>query len=210
MAATLMHAPLTCSLAARIAAAEGDVDLDIAYLNLKTKELESGGSLYDISPLGQVSVLKLESGEVITETSTTLVWIQSQSENSAFHRDPKDPQYFQMLRWIAFCATELHKQIFRVVFYPEATDDVKNRFRDLVPQRFALLDHQLSDRPFLLGDTFSAADAYLTWFFILAERAQVDPSGYDNLRGYGERMLARPLIRNLIVSDQKHKETKNA
>lgn len=210
MEATLMHAPLTCSLAARIAAAEGDVELDIAYLNLKTKELESGGSLYDINPLGQVSVLKLESGEVITETSTTLVWIQSQSENSAFHRDPKDPQYFQMLRWIAFCATELHKQIFRVVFYPEATDDVKNRFRDLAPQRFALLDHQLSDRPFLLGDTFSAADAYLTWFFILAERAQVDPSRYDNLRGYGERMLARPLIRNLIASDQKHKETQNA
>lgn len=210
MPATLMHAPLTCSLAARIAAAEGDVDLDVAYLNLKTKEMENGGSLYDVNPLGQVSVLRLESGEIITETSTTLLWIQSQSRNPSFHRGPDDAEYFQMLRWLAFCATELHKQIFRVVFYPEATDDVKNRFRNLAPQRFALLDQQLSNRPFLLGDTFSAADAYLSWFFVLAERAQVDPSGYDNLRDYGERMLTRPLIHDLIVSDQQHKETQNA
>lgn len=202
MTATLMHAPLTCSLASRIAAAEGDVHLRIAYLNLKTKEFVDGGSLYDINPLGQVSTLRLDSGEIITETSTVLAWIQAQSQKADFRRDPNDPAYFQMLRWIAFCATELHKQIFRVVFYPEATDAVKDRIRDLAPQRFELLDDHLAGRPFLLGDSFSAADAYLTWFFVLAERAQVDPTGYDNLCGYRDRMLDRPLIRDLIESDR--------
>lgn len=204
-----MHAPLTCSLASRIAAAEGEVPLDIAYLNLKTKELEAGGSLFDINPLGQVSVLRLDSGEILTETSTVLIWIQSQSKNDAFRRDPADPAYFQMLRWIAFCATELHKQIFRVVFYPEATDPVKDRIRGLAPKRFEVLDTQLSDRPFLLGDRFSAADAYLTWFFVLAERAQVDPAGYGRLCDYRDRMLERPLIRDLIASDrEKDREIK--
>lgn len=199
---TLMHAPLTCSLAVRFAAAEGGVPLDIAYLNLGTKELEGGGSLYDVNPLGQVSVLRLQSGEIITETSTSLVWIQSQSSDRTFRRDPNDPDYFQMLRWIAFCATELHKQIFRIVFYGEATDEMKERIRGLAPQRFALLERHLADRPFLLGDRISAADAYLAWFFVLAPKAGLDSSLYGNLEAYRNRMLERPLIRELIASDR--------
>ena len=79
---------------------------------------------------------------------------------------------------------------------------MKDRIRDLAPQRFELLDDHLAGRPFLLGDSFSAADAYLTWFFVLAERAQVDPTGYDNLCGYRNRMLDCPLIRDLIESDR--------
>ena len=202
MTATLMHDPLTCSLASRIAAAEGDVPLEIADLNLKTKEFVDGGSLCDINPLRQVSTLRLDSGEIIIETSTVLASIQAQSQKADFRRDPKDPAYFQMLSWIAFCATELHKQIFRIVFYPEATDAVKDRIRDLAPQRFELLDVYLAGRPFLLGDSFSAADAYLTWFFVLAECAQVNPTGYDNLYGYRDHMLDRTLIRDLIESDR--------
>lgn len=199
---TLYHAPLTCSLAARIAAAEGNVPLNIEYLNLRTKELETGGSLYDVNPLGQVSVLKLDSGEIITETSTSLLWIQSQSTNADFRRDPTDSAFFQLARWIGFCATELHKQIFRVVFYPEATDEVKDRVRDLAPLRFDVLNKHLSDRPYLLGEHFSAADAYLAWFFVLSGNAQLDPSSYANLDSYRKRVLNRPHIRELIEADR--------
>lgn len=207
MTTTLMHAPLTCSLAARIAAAEADVPLDIHYLNLATKEFENGGSLYDINPLGQVSTLKLDSGEIITETSTVLLWIQSQSQKPGFQRGPEHADYFQMIRWIAFCATELHKQIFRVVFYPEATDEVKDRVRDLAPLRFDVLNAHLSDREFLVGNTFSAADAYLAWFFVLADNAKLNASPYPHLSAYSQRMLDRPLIRDLIASDiQKDKD----
>lgn len=202
MKTTLMHAPLTCSLAARFAAAEGGVSLDIETVNLKTKSLQTGGSLYDINPLGQVSTLRLASGEIITETSTTLLWIQTQSTNAAFRHDPQSPHYFQMVRWIAFCATELHKQIFRVVFYSEATDVVKERIRALAPQRYALLNDQLADRPFLLGDSFSAPDAYLTWYLLRANDAAVEPAGYPHLQDYKDRTLERPLIRDLVALDR--------
>jgi len=138
---TLYHAPLACSLAARYAAAEGDVPLDIAWLNLRTKELLKGGSLYDINPLGQVSVLALEDGQIINETSAVLMWIQSQSKVTEFRRDPSDPEYFQLMRWISFCSSELHKQIFRVVFYDEATDEVKDKVRALAPARLQVLDN---------------------------------------------------------------------
>lgn len=201
MAATLFHAPLACSLAARIAAAEGNVPLNIEYLNLRTKELEKGGSFLDVNPLGQVSTLKLETGDLLTETSATILWVQSQSTQNGFHINANTPAYFQMVRWLGFCATELHKQIFRIVFYGEATDEVKDRIRDLAPQRFKFLDDHLKGRPFLLGDTFTAADAYLTWFFVLSDKARLDASGYTNLIAYRDRTLNRPLIRELISSD---------
>jgi glutathione S-transferase len=205
--ATLYHAPLACSLAARIAAAEAGVPLHLEYLNLRTKELLSGGSLYDVNPLGQVSVLRLENGELLTETATTILWIQSQSKNIDFKIEADDPRYFQMIRWLGFCATELHKQIFRIVFYDEATEAVKDRIRELAPQRFALLDHHLADKHYLLGESFTAADAYLSWFFVLSDNARLDASAYPNLQAYQERVLNRPLIKTLIESDSiKRKE----
>ena len=202
---TLYHAPLTCSLAARFAAAEAGIPLDIEYVNLQNKELERGGSLYDVNPLGQVSVLQLDDGTKLTETSTVLLWLQSQSKNEAFRVNPEDPEYFQMLRWTAFCATELHKGLYRVVFYDEATEPVKDRVRDLAPLRFTVLDNQLAKHSFLTGERFTAADAYLSWFFVLSEKAQLDHSGYPNLETYRQTVLARPALRELIESDYKKK-----
>jgi len=198
---TLYHAPLTCSLAARFTAAEGGIDLDIAYVNLQTKELDQGGSLYDVNPLGQVSVLQLEDGSKLTETSTVLLWLQSQSQNENFQVNPDDPEYFQMLRWTAFCATELHKGLFRVVFYDEATEQVKDRVRELAPLRFSVLNNHLANQTFLTGERFTAADAYLSWFFVLSEKAQVDHSMYPNLESYRQRVLSRPAIKELIDDD---------
>lgn len=200
--ALLYHAPLTCSLAARFAAAEGGVPLEISYLNLRTKELESGGSLYDVNPLGQVSVLRLEDRSLLTETSTVLLWIQSQSGNPGFRVDPEDPDYFQLLRWLAFCATELHKGLFRVLFYQEATDEVKERVRGLAPLRFELLEKHLTDREYLLGDRFTAADAYLAWFFVLSGKARLAHSLYPSLEAYRMRVLSRPALRELIEQDR--------
>ena len=59
MTPLLYHTPLNCSLAVRIAAAEGGVELEIDRVDFKTKALSSGGSLLDINPLGQVSTCLL-------------------------------------------------------------------------------------------------------------------------------------------------------
>ena len=184
----LYHAPMACSLAAKIAAAEAGVSIDTAYVDLGSKLLDDGSSYLAINPLGQVSVLRLTDGALLTETAAVLVWLQANANTKGF-RIPSDTDcYFQMLRWLGFCATELHKQLFRVVFYPEATDEVKNRIRGLVPARLELLDTHLAHRSFLVGNDFSAADAYLIWALLLMPRAQVDIGGYPALRDYQHRV----------------------
>jgi len=207
MTTTLYHAPMACSLAVRFAAAEGQVPLNVSYLNLRTKEMNDGGSLFDVNPLGQVSVLQHKDGTLLTETSAALLWVQAQSTDVSFKQAADSPEYFQLVRWISFCATELHKQIFRVVFYPEANDAVKDRIRALAPARFQMLNEHLADRSFLLGPNFSAADAYLAWFFVLAGAAELDSSSYLALERYREQVLARPKLQALITQDRQHPST---
>ncbi len=197
----LYHAPLACSLAVRIAAVQAKVALSLKYVDLNSHRLDDGTSFLDINPLGQVSTLHLPNQTWLTETSAVLLWVQSRSQNPHFRRLPTDPDYFQMIRWIGFCATELHKQIFRIVFYDEATNPVKDRIRALAPQRFTVLETQLADRPYILGDHFSAADAYLTWVLVLAERAGIAPTGSKILKTYQTRVMNDPPIKAVIDDD---------
>ena len=198
---SLYHAPMACSLAAIIAASEGEVAVDIIRVDLGTKRLADGANYLDIHPLGLVSALQRPGGALLTETSTILIWLQSQSENGAFRRAPETDDYFELLKWISFCATEIHKQLFRIVFYDEATPEVKDRFRDLAASRFAVLDAHLERRDFLVGDSFSAADAYLIWALILTDRADVKITPFRHLTRYRDQMRQRPHVKAAIDAD---------
>jgi len=191
----LYHTPGACSQSVLIAAREGAVELDVRIVNLKDKTLPDGGSFRVINPLGQVSTLQLPGGELLTETSAILMWVQTNSAVESFRRKPDDPHYFQILRWIGFTATEIHKQLFRIVFYDEAPTAVKDKFRALIPARFELLDKHLANREFLAGSHFSAADAYLIWALILAPKAEVTIDSFTHLTAYKNRLVERAAVK---------------
>ena len=196
--AKLYHAPFTCSLAVRLAAKWGDVPLDILPTALGPKARQD---LTVQNPLTQVSTLILPDDSVLTETSACLVWVQTQSHNPDFKRTSDQAEYFQMLRWIGFCATELHKQILRIVFYDEATDAVKDNFRRLSLSRLQRLNDHLADRTALVGKTYSAADAYLAWFLTLAPKAGVEFSSYEALSTYFDTIHRHKNLDALLADD---------
>ncbi len=197
----LYHTPDTCSQAVLIAAREGDVALNIEQVNLSMKTLDDGRNYRAINPLGQVSTLKFKDGSVLTENTAILMWVQSRSQKAGFHRAPDDPDYFQILRWVSFIATEIHKGLFRVVFYDEATDPVKDEFRRLAQNRLAHLNTYLGNRDFTVGDHFSVADAYFVWALNLAPRAGADLRAFDSLIAYRDRLLLRPAVADVIAQE---------
>ena len=198
----LFHAPFTCSLAVRLAAAWGGVELDVLPIKLGRAATDSEKQLLAVNPIGQVSTMVLADETVLTETAICLIWVQSQSNNNAFRRDPHSPDYFQMLRWISFCSTELHSKLLRIVFYDEATDAVKDNFRTLAKTRFTHLDTHLSDKTVLSGDTLSAADAYLMWFLTLSEKAGAPITPYQNLSAYFARHASNENFSALLSEDR--------
>lgn len=196
--AKLYHAPFTCSLAVRLAAKWGNVPLEILPTRLGEKTRRD---LAAQNPLAQVSTLILPDDSILTETSACLIWVQTQSQNPEFKRTPDQAEYFQMLRWIGFCATELHKQLLRIVFYDEATDAVKDNFRRLSTSRLQLLNDHLEDRTTLVGKSYSAADAYAAWFLTLAPKAGIELTSYKNLTSYFKALKQDKILDILLADD---------
>jgi glutathione S-transferase len=71
----LYFAPLACSLAARIALYEAGADAQYTYVDLKTKRLADGSDFFDITPMGQVVVLRTDDGVLLTENAAVLQYV---------------------------------------------------------------------------------------------------------------------------------------
>ncbi len=205
----LYHAPMACSLAVRIAAAKGNVPIELAIVDLNTHRLADGSDYYAINPLGQVSTLQLPDGNLLFENIACLLWVQNQSPNINFRRAPEHPDSIFLIRWLSFISTQLHQQIFRIVFYDEADAAVKDNIRALAPDRLALLDGHLQNRKWLLGGEFSAADAYLVWALSLTDKAGLDIAPHHSLTRYWEQALADSDIAEIIADDTLRKAQKS-
>ena len=70
-------------------------------------------------------------------------------------------------------------------------------------KRLAHADAALADSAHLLGDDFSAADAYLFVVLGWSEHAGVDLSPFANLKAFIERVAARPSVQAVKAADTK-------
>jgi len=67
---------------------------------------------------------------------------------------------YRLIEWLAFINSEIHKS-FGPLFSPVASDDTKQFARANLTKRLDWLDAALGSKPYLMGETFTVADAYL-------------------------------------------------
>jgi glutathione S-transferase len=103
------------------------------------------------------------------------------------------PERVALQSWLNFISTELHKG-FSPLFNPDMPNEAKRIFRDRLATRFAHLDKHLATNQYLLGKSFSVADAYLFVVSNWAPRVDVDLSPYANVLAYRKRVGARPAV----------------
>ena len=188
----LFYAPLACSLASHIVCREADIPVTLRRVTLSSKEIEGGGSLFDINPKGAVPTLRRDDGSVLTEGSSVLQYLGDLKPSSglcpAFGTDDR----YRVIEWLNFVSTELHKRVFYMMFTPESDDAAKAAARAAAPKRLAIVANGLRGRDYLVGGGFTVADAYLFWWLTLAARVGIDTSAYPEIEAYKSRCAARP------------------
>lgn len=191
----LYYNPYACSLAPLIAATELGLDLDVVFVDiLKDPHTLIDGTDYSaIQPRNYVPMLELDNGRRMTEVAVILPYLADHKPGNLAPA-PTDPARYELQEWLNFIGTELHKFYSPWLFHAEVGELAQNYARGKIAGRYRLIDRHLADRDYILGDSFSLADAYLVVPVSWADFAKTPLDAYPNIRAWFERVKARPAV----------------
>ena len=182
-----------CSLASYISLIEAGQKFEAYEVERGTKNTSDGKNLNDINPKGYVPALVLDDGTVLTENVAVLSYISTLDPAGKLAPKAGTPGFFKVVEWLGYVNGELHKQV-SVLFRPTATDDMKKAAVEYALMRYSHVEKSLGDKPFLTGDNFTVADAYLYVTLSWWGRLGLDINQYPKLKAFHERARARASV----------------
>jgi glutathione S-transferase len=199
----LYFRPFACSLASRIALLEAGVAARYHQVDLTTKRLVGDdGDFFAVTRKGQVPVLRLDDGSLLTESIAVLQYIADLRPNAGLAPPPGDPERYRLQEWLSFVATELHKGWTHPTFMHDTPDPVKAHARSLLPGKLEFVAAHLAQNAYLLGERFSVADAFLLWALVLTRFAGVDLANWPSLVTYLEALQKRPSVGEALAIER--------
>jgi len=196
----LYYSPGACSLASHIALYETGLPFEIDRLIKTTKMTVGGEDFMQINPKGYVPTIKLDDGSILTEGAAVLQYIADQKPDSGLAPKAGTIERYRLQEWLTFISSELHKS-FSPMFNKDTTEEVKTNVRNLLTKRFGYVETQLANKPYLMGDHFTVADAYLFVVANWSNHASFDLSPFPRIKEYQARIAARPAVQAAMKAE---------
>jgi glutathione S-transferase len=196
----LYYSPGACSLSPHIALREAGLPFDLALASTKTKKLADGSDFLAISAKGQVPVLQLDNGEILTEGPVIVQYIADQAPASGLAPAAGTMARYHLMEWLNFLTSELHKG-FSPLFAPNTPEDYKPVVKARVMDRLGWVDQQLEGKSYLMGEGFTVADGYLFTITNWTNFVGMDISGLKNLGAFMGRVAARPKVQEALKAE---------
>ena len=196
----LYYSPGACSLSPHIVLREAGLPFELALASTKTHKLADGTDYYTINPKGYVPLLELADGQRLSEGPVIVQYLADQVPASQLAPPAGTMARYRLMEWLNFITSELHKG-FSPLFNPATPEEYKQLARTRLAERLAWVDGQLEGKDYLMGETFTVADAYLFTVAGWGKYVGLDISGLARLSGYMGRVAARPAVQAALKAE---------
>jgi glutathione S-transferase len=194
---TLFHSPQSRSSSSLVLLEELGAPYELHLLNMQDGEQRRSAYLA-INPMGKVPAIR-HRGVLVTEQVAIFIYLADLFPEAKLAPRTIDPVRGAYLRWLAFYGSCYEPALVDRLMKHEPAPPRTSPYGDF-DTMFATLANQLADAPFLLGETFSAADilwtAGLQWgrlTGLLPADPQVD--------AYMQRVLSRDSFKRVDEMD---------
>lgn len=196
----LYYSPGACSLSPHIVSREAGIPVELQKVSTKDKTMEGGGDYWQVNGKGYVPALRLDDGQVLTEGPAIVQYLADQKPDSGLAPKNGTPERYRLQEWLNFLTAEIHKS-FSPLFRPTTPEEYKTISKENLSKRFDWLDKQLAGKDYLMGKTFTVADAYLFVLLGWTKPTAIDLSRWPNLAAYHARVAARPKVKEAMVAE---------
>ncbi|MFO1394517.1 MAG: glutathione transferase GstA [Steroidobacteraceae bacterium] len=195
----LYYTPGACSQAPHIALREIGATFEPVKVDLVKHTLPDGSDYRAVNPKGYVPLLELDDGSRLTEVQVLLQYVADLKPGTiapAFGTFER----WKLMEWLGFISTEVHKG-YAPLWNPASAPDVRERALAALGNRYAYLAETLSKQPYLTGERFSIADAYLFVVTNWAGMHKLDLARFPAIGAFQARMAARPAVHATLVAE---------
>jgi glutathione S-transferase len=191
----LYFSPGACSLSPHIVAHELGIALDVEKVDGASKTTASGKDYWAINPKGYVPALELDNGELLTEGPTIVQYLADQKPSANLIPAAGTAERYRVQEMLGYINSEIHKA-YSPLFYPNTPPETRADRLAYLTKRYKLIEERLAaGGPYLFGEQFTVADAYLFTVTSWAGFVKLDLSAYPALAAFQERVAARPAVK---------------
>jgi glutathione S-transferase len=199
----LFYAVGSCALASHIALEEAGAEYEAVRLDLAAGDQRKPEYL-KINPKGRVPALITDSG-ILTETPAILAYVAQVFPKAAL-APLTDP--FAFARVQAFnsylCSTAHVNHAHggrgsRWADEPSSLEDMKRKVPKNVGESFALMESEMVEGPWVMGNAYTICDPYLFTLAGWLPRASVDIARFPKIHDHHKRMAERPAVKKVLA-----------
>lgn len=191
----LYYTPGYCSLAVHIALREAGASFALEKVDTTAPEFRQ------INQRGYVPVLELEDGSRHTEAAALLQYVGDLAPATGLMPPAGSRERFQVLQWLTFISSELHKVFSPWLFHKETADSTRKAVKERIAVRFAELDAHFANSEWIADRNFTVADAYAFAIVNWVPWVGMNLTAYPNLGAYMERVRSRPQVRAALAAE---------
>lgn len=130
--------------------------------------LSADEAVFAVNPLRQIPALVFPGGEVMTESAAILIWLADRYADARLAPAALDRKRAAFLRWMAYVSSAIYA-LFWIRDDPSRLSDdvavqaqIKARTGERIAECWRLMDAQITPGRYLLGETLSVLDLYVT------------------------------------------------
>lgn len=201
----LYSVPGSCAFASHVALEVSGAEHEVR--RAPREEGRTATSFFEINPKGRVPALVTAEG-VLTETPAILFYI-AQTHPHANLAPIDNPWLFaKMQSFCAYLCATVHvahahgHRGYRWADEAASFRDMTQKVPQTMGQCFGLIEREMLEGPWVLGETFSVCDIYLLTIARWLEADRVDTTGLPNVLDHRTRMLQMPEVQIVLEQEQ--------
>lgn len=196
----LYYSPGACSLSPHIVLLELGLSHSLEKIDFATKKTSKGVDYTTINSKGAVPTLELDDGRRLTEGPAIVQYLADQKPDSGLAPRAGTFERYQLMEILNYITSELHKG-FGPLFNPKISADWRAGALANLDKKFDWLTNFLQGKTFLMGNTFTVADAYLFTVLGWSGHVGIDLSKWPVLTAYQARIAQRPKVQQALKEE---------
>lgn len=198
----LYWAKETGAMAPQILLEEVGADYQRVIIDMEKGE-ETQAEFLAINPRGQIPALVLPDGSLLTESAAIVLHIADSHPEAGLLPAPGGVERAQVYRWLFYAVANIYEADLRLYyserFATEAScaDSIKHRAREDMNKAWELLEQELGEGPFLLGEQYSVIDPYLLMLAYWHEQPQDLLTRCPKLKRLCDTVQKRPSVQRM-------------